>query len=95
MDVTATHLGTLDRDLEVMAEPKTTRLKQTSLAFTAPAFVANNWLALASAAFAAFATFFANGWLALANWASAQDCGWAQDCAWEQDCTWAWRRSRW
>ena len=74
-----------------MAEPKTIRLKQILLAFAAPAFAANGWLALAfaavaafaangwlalaSVAFAAFAAFAANSWVALAAWAKAQDCG--------------------
>ena len=66
-----------------MAEPKTNR-KRILLAFAAPAFVANGWLALAftngwlalaSVAFAAFAAFAANSWVALAAWAKAQDCG--------------------
>ena len=55
-----------------MAEQKTTR-KRISLAFAAPAFVANGWLALAFAA--AVAAFAADGWLALAltrAWCVAQ-----------------------
>ena len=58
-----------------MAEPKTNR-KRILLAFAAPAFVANGWLALAftngwlalaSVAFAAFAAFAANGFALAAS----------------------------